>query len=319
MADANKLELHYYFNDDSHLMDALLRNKCEAELLAIINEIALEVGVKLAIDCEASAEGGFKDKWKLIGENGVQISIIISILALILSRVPVSDPELDKLKKEETLLSIQEKTLNIKKLKHELAHGDVKYDTLVSAVDAVDKNLKVVARRSNFYKNINHCHKITSVGFSGLNDNNYAVQKELIVNRSDFHRFILHSNEMPALTYEGAKIEIISPVLRQGDYKWRGIVNGEPISFSMSDGDFKHDVLLKKVSFQHGSVIECVLKVTRKLNEVGEIVPVNYIVETVIEKVDGDARFQTAQGKRYKFHKEQIEAQCNLFSSIQDR
>lgn len=313
MQFANKLELHYYFNDDTHSMDAQLRNKCEYELLAIINEVSHELGIKITIDCEASAEGGFKDKWKIFGEHAPQISVIVAILALILSRVPTSNPELDKLKIEETKLSIQEKRLNIEKLRVELDRGDVNGVTIASAVDAVDSNMKIVARRSNFYKNINHCHKINSVGFSSLNDNNVSINAEKIVNRPDFHKFILHSNDMPALTFDDAKIEIISPVLKQGDYKWRGIYNGESINFIMADSDFKQDVILKKVSFQNGSTIECVLKVARKLNEIGEIVPVNYTVETVIEKVDGETRLQTVQGKRYKFHKKEMASQGNLF------
>lgn len=310
METASKLEIHYYFNDESHTLDAHLRNKCEAELLAIITEIAQELGIALTIDSEAYTEGGFKDKWKFIGENSVQITTIIAILTLILSRIPISD---NKLKREETLLSIQEKRLNIEKLRKELEKGEPKNETLISAGNAVESNLKVVARRSNFYKSVNHCHKIRSIGFNSLNDNNRLVTDEHVVHRPEFHKFILHSDEMTPLIFDDAKIEIISPVLRQGDYKWRGIFDGEPISFSMTDFEFKHDVLLKKVSFQNGSVIECVLKVNRKLNEVGEIVPANYTVETVLEKVDGDVRLQTVQGRRYKHHKKEMEGQGKLF------
>jgi len=309
MQDANKFEIHYYFNDDSHTMDAHLRNKCESELLAIVHEMALEFGITLRIDCEAYTEGGFKDKWKLLGDNSNQLTILILLLTIILSRIPTSD---NKLKKEETILSIQEKRLNIEKLKKELETGKPNDETILSAADAVDNNLKVVARRSNFYKSVTHCHKIRSVGFSCL-DNNNLVTKELVVERPEFHKFILHSNDMQPLVYDDAKVEIISPVLRQGDYKWRGIFNGEPISFSMTDTDFKHDVLLKKISFQNGTVIECVLKVNQKLNEVGDVIPVNYRVETVLEKIDGDVRFQTVQGKRCKFLKKEMASQGNLF------
>lgn len=313
MQYANKLELHYYFNDDTHSMDAQLRNKCEFELLAIINEVSHELGIKITIDVEASSEGGFKDKWKIFGENAPHISVVIAILALILSRIPLSNPELDKLKIEETKLSIQEKKLNIEKLKTELARDDVNGVTIASAVDAVDTNLKLVARRSNFYKSISHCHKIKSVGFSGLGDNNETIEAEKIVHRPDFQKFILHSNDMPALTFDDAKIEIISPVLKQGDFKWKGIYNGETINFTMSDSDFKQDVILKRISFQNGSTIECVLKIARKLNEVGEIVPAGFTVETVIKKIDGEARFETTQGKRHRFHKKEMASQGDLF------
>lgn len=214
METASKLEIHYYFNDDSHTLDAHLRNKCESELLAIITEIAQEFGIALKIDSEAYTEGGFKDKWKFVGENSAQITTIIAILTLILSRIPISG---NKLKREETLLSIQEKRLNIEKLKKELEKGEPDNESVVSAANAVDNNLKVVARRSNFYKSVNHCHKIRSVGFSGLDDNNRVVTNEHVVDRPEFHKFILHSDEMPPLMFDDAKIEIISPVLRQGD------------------------------------------------------------------------------------------------------
>ena len=315
MEEATKLELHYYFHDNSHSMDAHVRNKCEAELLAIIHEIALEFGVKLRIDSEAYKEGGLKDTWKFLGTNGAQISIIISLLALISSRIPVSDPELDNLKKEETRLSIQEKHLQIDKLKKELLRGAINPDTVTSAADAVEKNLKVVTRRSNFYKIVNHCHKIKSVGFTGLDSKNNMTTVEQIVKRDDFHKFVLHSDLMPSLIYESEKIEIVSPVLRQGDYKWRGIFNGNPISFTMLDRDFKQEVLQKKISFQNGSTVECVLKLTRKLNEVGEVIPQNYIVETVIEKIDGESRGYTSQGKRYLLKKMEQYGQGDLFST----
>jgi len=32
---ASKLELHYYFSDESHSMNAIARNKCEHELLCL--------------------------------------------------------------------------------------------------------------------------------------------------------------------------------------------------------------------------------------------------------------------------------------------
>ncbi|ENM3825773.1 hypothetical protein AB5A11_003551 [Vibrio cholerae] len=40
MNQADKLEIHYYFNDESHNIDAIVRNKCEAEILAILLEAA---------------------------------------------------------------------------------------------------------------------------------------------------------------------------------------------------------------------------------------------------------------------------------------
>lgn len=57
---AGKLQLHYYLDGGSHSMDALVRNKCEAEILALIQEASNEFGFQLAIESEAFQEGGLK-------------------------------------------------------------------------------------------------------------------------------------------------------------------------------------------------------------------------------------------------------------------
>ena len=37
---ANYLEFHYKFKDDSHSMNAIVFNKCEGEILAILKELS---------------------------------------------------------------------------------------------------------------------------------------------------------------------------------------------------------------------------------------------------------------------------------------
>jgi hypothetical protein len=86
-----KIELHYFFLDDSHLMNALIRNKCEAEFLAVATEVSSILGIPLDIDSEALKEGGLKEVWKAVGENSAQIALVISSLALIWSIVPNRD------------------------------------------------------------------------------------------------------------------------------------------------------------------------------------------------------------------------------------
>ena len=51
----NKLELHYYFSNDdkTHSMDAVIRNKCEYELLQIISTISKELNVQIKTETEA--------------------------------------------------------------------------------------------------------------------------------------------------------------------------------------------------------------------------------------------------------------------------
>ena len=98
METANKLELHYYFNDNSHTMDALIRNKCEAELLALINEVKNSLGFDFSLDAEALREGGLINKWKALGENQAQIQIILTIILIIIGLATLyqsKDDEID--------------------------------------------------------------------------------------------------------------------------------------------------------------------------------------------------------------------------------
>ena len=44
----NTIELHYWFNDNSHTMNAIVFNKCEYEFLGI----AKEISQKLKVDIE---------------------------------------------------------------------------------------------------------------------------------------------------------------------------------------------------------------------------------------------------------------------------
>lgn len=313
---ANKIELHYFFSDDSHSMDAHVRNRCEHELLAIIQELSTQLGIGIKIDSEAYLEGGLKNIWRLLGKNSSQITLILAILTILISRIPITDPEYDKLKKEELRLSIQEKHLIIEKLQKELEEGRLNESSVKMGLEVVDDNLKIVLRRSNLFKQLDNCHKVAQLGVANLDTNNRLIGEEKIVKRSDFPKFILKSNDLKSITIENAIIEIVSPVLKEGNYKWKGIYLDEPIPFSMTDKEFKEDVLNEKVSFQHGTTIECVLNIHRKLDEVGEIFITGYSVETVILKVDGQVSEETPQGKRYKYEKKQIDGQGDLFAEI---
>ena len=311
---AEKLELHYYFNDSSHSMNALVRNQCESEFLAIAMEVAKELELPIQLESEAYREGGLKEAWKIIGNNGVQVSIFISIMAIVSSRIPFSDPELDQLQKQNLRLSIEEKKLRIEKLKAELENEKVNEKTVAKVAESLETNLKVVTRKSNFYKQLSRYNKIEKVGFTALNSNGMPITDERIVLRNNFRNFIIHSHNLTPITVDDALVEIIAPVLKEGRYKWKGIFENEPISFSMNDKHFNLDVLNEVISFKHGTTIECVLLIHQKLDETGEIQITGHSVSTVIRKIDNGEELETLQGKKYKFNKKQVEAQADLFT-----
>ena len=161
----------------------------------------------------------------------------------------------------------------------------------------------------------NRYEKITGLGINALTLEEQPIQAETFIPKSDFYKYILSTNDLPDEVIETAEIEIVAPVLREGRYKWKGIYQDELISFNMGDSEFKDDVLSKQVSFQHGAIIQCVLKISRELDESGEIVTNGFTVNTVISKIDGEQVNETSQGRRYKLSKEFIEGQDELFKT----
>ena len=89
------------------------------------------------------------------------------------------------------------------------------------------------------------------------------------VKREQFDYYILRSDELPPVKDNKATIEIISPVLKDARYRWKGIYNkgGETIDFYMCDEDFKKDMFDEKIAFKSGMCIDCVLEIQRKMSE----------------------------------------------------
>lgn len=327
MTEADRFQIHYYLANDSHAMDAFVRNRCEAELLAIFQEVCSTLGTSITIESVPFDQGGLRETWKVYGENSVQINTTLTILALLisiantaLSRMPVSDPEKDQREKaiqqltiEEKRLAIEEKRLALEKLRKEMKEGHPSPETIESAAKATELNLKIQSRRSNFYKQLSTYEKVTAVGFSALDADGQEVVKEHLVPRADFNKYVLIDNNLPTEAVEGAAIEIVAPVLKEGNYKWKGIYDGEPITFSMADAEFKNAVLQEQVAFQHGSCISCILHIHRKFNEIGEIDITGYSVVTVLNKTDGGTTMETPQGKRHRAYKKFIQDQQLLF------
>lgn len=316
MASVGGIELHYYLKDSEHSMDAVLRNRCEAELLAIFQEVAATLGVPVQIDAQALAEGGLREVWKWAGENSGQLSVVLSVVAILVALAPqIYESEEEALSKELTELSIEEKRLQIEKLRQELRDMEPRTSnaTRDNAVHVLKKEPKIVVRRSNFYKNLNGRENVESIGISPLDQNLRPFTPERNVPNARFHEFILTSHSIKPLIIENAKIEVVSPVLREGRYKWKGIYAEQVIGFTMQDAAFQHQVLREKVTFQRGTFLECVLNVFRKLDEVGEVEITGYVVTTVIRKYDERQSIETPQGKSYKHAQKLRAAQADLF------
>lgn len=308
-----RLELHYHLRDESHSMDALVRNKCEAEILAAFTQIAQQLGVEVYLESTAYREGGLKEIWSFLGSNTAPLTLLLAIIVLVFSRYPTSDPETEALNKEVLKLTIEEKKLNLQKMKRELGDQKPAVNVVSDAATAIEGDLKVATRRSNFYRGLIGYEKVTAVGFTQLPEHQNVVLDEKQVQRADFFKFIQVTDRLPVEVIDEASIEIVAPVLREGSYQWKGQYDNQPINFAMLDEEFKSSVLLRKVSFQHGSTIKCILNIHRKFDEVGDIKITGYSVATVLSKSDEGTVEETLQGKRHRFDRKKAAGQGKLF------
>lgn len=314
MEIANKFELHYYLSNESHQINAFLRNTCEAELLAIIFEISAILDIEAELVATAVKEGGFREFWDVIKGNAAAITVVLLVAQLMLTVAPMlHESEKEELEKELNRLQIEESKLNIQKLRKEVKEAGASHETIEKTAKYLSKNLKIIKRKSNFYAALSKRREVGKVGFSVLDTNFVPQSDERQVERSDFRKYVLNSNKLRAEEVE-AEIEIVSPVLKEGKYKWKGIYNDQTIGFDMLDAAFKDMVLLDNIPFQHGSSIICILRIGRELDEVGDVKVTGYAVTTVIEKLDGSTSIETSQGKKYRHAKKYMEGQGNLFT-----
>ena len=314
MEDAEYFGLHYYLQHDSHSMDAVTRNKCEREVLAVFFEVAKQLNVSIAVETYAYREGGLKEIWKAMGKYNNQITLIVAVLAIVLSRYPASDPELAALDKEVKQLEIEKSYLEIEKLRADKAeHAEHTQQAAEAIAQSLQSNGKIAIRRSNYYKLLLEYYKVESVGYSPRTIDQ-RPSPEVVVQRQDFPRFILGSDTLPVETDENALIEVFAPVLTDGNYHWRGYYLGSAISFTMLDQQFKASIIAKEVQFQHGTRLLCVLSIHRKYNELGEVTITGYSVGTVLNRSEGGTTFvETPQGRTYKHAKALRDSQGDMF------
>jgi hypothetical protein len=294
-------------------MDAFVRHKCETEILTIAKDLINAFGFNIQILSGMPTQGGFIEGWKLAGENEDECTLVASVISLVLSKVPPSNKALEKLQKENLKLEAKQKRSVIDKLKDELADGQKVTATLIqTAVAFFEADFKLIKHKSNFYLALQKYAAVEKISTNIFFDD-VAIGKDKLVERQDFHRFILTSNKLPEQIIENAVIEVVSPVLKSGKYKWKGIFNDKAVGFTMKDEDYLKSVIKKEVTFQSGFSFQCILKINRIINDFGVIQVRSYTVLTVLGKMQGNTVIETEQGRRFKRSKEELENQLTLF------
>lgn len=307
------LEIHYYLENQSHSMDAFVKNKSEAELLKLISEITILLDVEIDLEFEAIKQGGIKDiiKYFKKKKNKKQLNNFLIFLGGIIGGVliNVSSDYLNKDKETEELTK-EEKRLNIRKLKRNIDEDALSEDEKAKAINQIifliSEDHKVKVFKSRFYYNLLKENKLYQLSTTELTENYEPISKENIIERSYFKNQILETEDKKPIFIENAIVEIVSPVLKQGSIKWKGIYDGQSISFNLLDKEFKSSVINKQYSFVNGTSIKCKLELIQSINDDGEIYNKEINVYDVLEIFDGVQTIITKKAKKLKELKNQI-------------
>lgn len=272
--------------------------------------------IKMTVYCESFAQQeGFREIWSVAGENSRLISVLLNLFmqvwtrpSLLVGGQPVVDRSVTDEEKMQREIALLRSNLRKK------MPGITVTRELVELLSASPRFCKC---KSNFYEAVRGYPKVTKFTLRELNENNRSRSGSLEVKREQFDYYILRSDELPSVKDNKATIEIISPVLKDARYRWKGIYNkgGETIDFYMCDEDFKKDMFDEKIAFKSGMCIDCVLEIQRKMSELGEVVNISYTVETVIRTRFDKMEIITPQGKRHlrKLEAEKKQLTLDLF------
>lgn len=315
------IELHYHLSDNSHSMNAFVFNKCEHEILGVLNEIASKLGYYPQIEIEPIENGGVRSWFKLKQENAtIQDVFFVTVLAAVVANffsAPIQeiakttvgtivdklleDPEIRELKKEREKLQLQ---FDIQELKEKLENK----------IDSVDIGL-IKKKRSNFYESMLQTPKIENFTLS-LENAQRDVTATYSVSRERFSNFVLSTNQLDPLIDEHAVIEIISPVLKRGKYKWSGIYQETPIHFAMNSREFKNSVEIGAVSFKNGSFIDCRLISHRKMDEDGCAQITKHEVDLVNSFIENGVATETPEGRKNRLDQKAKKDQLNFLNEL---
>lgn len=296
---SNQLQLHYYFSDNSHGFDAIVRNECEKELLNLYHDIAKNLDFKLLVQSEPPKDGGFIELWKFLGENPNQVTLIVSAIAIILSRMPVENKKLTKLQIENLKLDNELKKKELKELKLKTKNeNDIDEELIKKVVELLLINYKITWRRSNFYKKIAQYKRIHKISNHRLL-NGETVGNEREIPQKEFYNFVLSSDELPKNEIEEAVIDLISPVLKSGNFYWKGFYNNDIINFQMSDPNFKLMVQHGQIPLNNKVILNTILVQDQKIDENGEIKVTKCSVTLVIKYSVNGTEYITSDGEMF--------------------
>lgn len=295
--ESGEFKVHYHLTGGEHRMDAVVRNRAEGELLALLKEVGVVLGLPVHVETQAYGEGGLVEYLNLIFQNKEQIGAVMALLSPLLG----APFYIDKIKQSKQQTALNE--LNLQKIKLEIkekeAAAAVREAERVKVIENKNKAFeleppptpdeiaqalltrkKVARRRSNYYEALLDDSKIEAVGFAPSHAKSFM---ELRVPREKFFAYVIAKSDLEPQVYDRISLEIVSPVLRSGAIKWRGVFEKKIVSFELLDQSFRSEVASQKVQFQNGTTLICDFEVHQREDDAGDVEIAGYAVTRVHE------------------------------------
>ncbi len=257
------LQLHYYLKgENNHSMNASVHNECERYFVQGILSLNKYVNGALSVEIYATEElGGIKNKYKVL-INGTIIGLgALASVAQLLSYFGVYFTNPNPNNPAETLTRIEVVEKIKSKMDSEEPFTEEEFDYIASN----DKDLRKL--KSEYFKTAIKDETIESIEVNEIDTDSDTSKPLGRINYNDFQRCVLpkeediDSNEIDSIIY------IVAPVLVKGrGNSWRGICDGSPIDFKVTDKEFLDNVYNHTISFSNGTYIRCKMRITQKVN-----------------------------------------------------
>ena len=177
LTEINTLELHYWFADKTHTMNAIVQNKCEYEFLGILKEIAKTFDAEIIIETEAFGEGGMLRKFNIFSlksdnQSALKLTIVsalalgIFVTPLTTSILKTTEHIIDKIFEDEELKTLEKNKLVSETEKDKAETEKIKAETENLKLDAESKRQKlsentiIKKKKSNFYEELDKYPKV---------------------------------------------------------------------------------------------------------------------------------------------------------------
>lgn len=279
------LQLHYYLKGaKNHSMNASIHNECERYFVQGILSLNKYVNGAISVEIYATEEtGGIKNKYKVL-INGTLVGLgALASVAQLLSYFGIYFTNPNPNNPAETLTRIEVVERIKSKMESDEPFTEKEFDYIASN----DKDIRKL--KSEYFKAAVKDNTIEGIEVNEVNTESQSSKPLGRINYDDFVKCILPKEEDTDSNDVDTLIYIVAPVLIRGrGNSWRGICEGVPIDFKVTDKDFLEGVYNHTISFCNGTYIKCKMRITQKVNLQDSSIKINRNVFEVSELNDDD-------------------------------